>query len=117
MVKLIFLCLILWIAGLVHFMDPYAFANAIPPFIPYKLELIYLTGFFEWVLVLGLLVKKTRPFSAKLCALYFTLLLPLHFYVATFSIPVFGISDPFLLWGRSFFQFILIWWAYSLRKV
>jgi len=117
MVRLILLCFILFFAGIVHFMDPYAFANSIPLFVPYKLELIYLTGALEFVLVLGLMVKQGRPLFAKFTAIYFTLLIPIHVYVALFAIPMFGVSSPAVLWGRTLFQFVFIWWAYSLRKV
>lgn len=117
MLRLIGLSLVLTLAGLVHFMDPYAFANAIPLIVPFKLELIYLTGALEFMLVIGLLIKKTRPLFAKLTAIYFVLLIPIHVYVALFHIPMFGVSDPLLLWGRTLFQFVFIWWAYSLRKV
>lgn len=117
MFRLLLLVLILTIAGLVHFMDPYAFANSIPLFVPYKLELIYLTGGLEWMLALGLLIKKFRTISAKITAIYFVLLIPIHLYVALFSIPMFGVSSPLLLWGRTLFQFVFIWWAWSLRKV
>lgn len=117
MFRLITLCLILSLAGMVHFMDPYAFANSIPLFVPYKLELIYVTGALEFVLVAGLVLKKSRPLFAQLTALYFVLLIPIHLYVAINSIPMFGVSDPLLLWGRTLFQFVFIWWAYSLRKV
>lgn len=117
MLRLISLCLILILAGVVHFMDPYAFANSIPPFIPYKLEVIYITGALEWVLALGLLFKKCRPTFAKLTALYFTLLIPIHLYVAIFSIPMFGISSPPLLVGRALFQLVFIYWAWSLKSL
>ncbi len=109
--------IILTLAGLVHFMDPYAFANSIPPFVPFKLELIYLTGALEFLLVLGLMMKRTRPVFARLTAFYFIILIPIHLYVALYAIPMFGVSDPVFLWGRTLFQFIFIWWAYSLRKV
>ena len=117
MLRLIGLTFILGTAGIIHFMDPFAFANSIPLFVPYKLELIYLTGVLEFLLVIGLLIKKTRPLFAKLTAVYFILLIPIHLYVSIYSIPMFGVSDPLLLWGRTLFQFIFIWWAYSLRKV
>lgn len=98
-------------------MDPYSFANGIPLFIPYKLEIIYLTGILEFFLALGILWKKTRVVSSKLTAIYFILLIPIHIYVAFYSIPMFGVSDPLILWGRTFFQLVFIAWAYSLRKV
>jgi uncharacterized membrane protein len=117
MFRLIFLSLILFLAGVAHLMDPFAFVNAIPLFVPYKLEIIYFTGVLEMILAVGLLWKKTRSPSALLTAGYFLFLLPIHLYVSLNVIPMFGYSDPLLLWGRTLFQFVFVYWAYSLRKV
>jgi uncharacterized membrane protein len=115
--RLIFLAFILVIAGIIHLMDPFSFVNSIPPFIPYKLEIIFITGVLEIITALGLMIKRLRPFFAKLAAVYFILLIPIHIYVSFYSISMFGVSDPLLLWGRTFFQLVFICWAFSLRKV
>lgn len=117
MLRLILLVFILTIAGILHLMDPYSFVNAIPLFIPFKLEIVYVTGLLEFVLALGLILRKSRALFAKVTAAYFVFLLPVHFYISMNVIPMFGVSDPTLLWARTFFQFILIWWAFALRKV
>lgn len=117
MLRLILLCGILIVAGIVHLMDPYSFANAIPLFFPAKLEIIYITGVFEFFLAAGLLIKRFRKKFAIITAAYFVMLIPIHVYVAFNAIPMFGVSDPLILWGRTLFQFVFIWWAYSLRKV
>jgi uncharacterized membrane protein len=115
--SLALLCLILVLAGAVHLLDPFAFVDALPPFVPAKLELIFWSGIFELALALGLAVRSTRQMTALVTALYFTLLIPVHVYVSWFAIPMFGIRDPALLWSRTAFQFVFIWWAWSLRKV
>lgn len=115
--RLILLCMILIVAGAIHLMDPFSFVNALPLFIPYKLEIIFWTGILEFVFVPGLLVKKTRPLFADLLAIYFIILIPIHVYVSWNSISMFGINDPVVLWARTLFQLIFIWWAKSLRKV
>jgi uncharacterized membrane protein len=117
MIRLLALCFILIGAGIVHLMDPYSFVNAIPLFMPFKLEIIYATGFLEFILAAGLLYNKSRVLFSTLTAIYFLILLPIHIYVSAFEIPMFGVSDPVMLWGRTLFQLIFIWWAYSLRKV
>ena len=117
MIRLIFLCLILIIAGIVHLLDPFSFVNALPIFVPLKLEIIFWSGILEFLLAAGLVFPKTRSLTAKVTAGYFFLLLPIHIYVSWNVIPMFGISTAPLLWFRTFFQFIFIWWAYSLRKL
>lgn len=109
------LCLILYIAGILHLHIPDLFIPALPAILPYKFELIYITGIFELILGTGLIVQKYQDLSAKTLALYFLLLLPIHVFVSLYSIEIFGINNSFLLWGRTFFQFVFIFWALSLQ--
>ena len=46
--------------GIKHFIDPYWFMKIMPPYLPYHLELVYLSGLFEILFGLLLLFKKTR---------------------------------------------------------
>lgn len=110
------LALILLIAGVIHLASPEVFLAAFPFWVPYKIELIYLTGVLEIVLAIGLMIKKFQDLSAKTTALYFLLLLPIHIYVSFYSIEIFGINNPFLLWGRTLFQFVFFFWALSLQE-
>jgi uncharacterized protein len=115
MIRLFLLSLILIVAGLIHLITPEVFLPVMPEFIPFHLEIIYLTGILELVLGVGLVNKKTQDLAAKSTALYFLLLLPLHIYVSIRPIEIFGISSPLLLWGRTLFQFVFIFWALSLQ--
>ncbi len=117
MLRLIGLCLVLITAGLVHLLDPFSFINALPLWVPFKLELIFWTGIFEFNLAIGLMVRRTRLATAMVTAAYFTLLVPVHVYVSWFAIPMFGVQDPSLLWARTAFQAVFIAWAWSLRKM
>ena len=96
-------------------MAPEVFLVAIPPFLNYPLEIIYFTGVLEILLALGLLSKKHQNRAANLTALYFLLLIPVHVYVSLMNIEIFGIQSPILLWGRTLFQFVFIFWALSLQ--
>lgn len=109
--------LLLILSGIHHLLDPFSLANIIPLFIPFKAEIIFTTGILEFVLAGGILVRKWRFFFANSITLYFLFLTGIHVHVAVYQIPMFGISDPVLLWERTLFQFILIMWAYSLRKI
>ena len=46
--------------GVKHFIDPDYFLGIMPPYISWHLELVYLSGFFEVILGLGLLTKYRR---------------------------------------------------------
>lgn len=102
-------------AGVIHLIMPYKFLPAIPNFIPVPYTVIYLTGLFEIILALFLIRKSTQDFAAKTLALYLLALLPVHIYISYYGIEIFGISNKFLLWSRTVFQFVLYFWALSLQ--
>lgn len=102
-------------AGIVHLILPRLFLPAFPGLIPFKIELIYFTGVLELILAIGLISKKYQDLSAKATTLYFLLLLPVHIYVSFYSVEIFWISNTWLLWARTIFQFVFIFWALSLQ--
>ena len=108
-IELKFYSALFFIAGLIHFIFPQWFYPAVFPFLkPYAWEIIIMTGIIEWVLALGLIMKSTKVFFAKLSGLYLLLLIPVHVYVSWYEIKIFGINNQILLWARTLFQFILI---------
>ena len=46
--------------GLNHFIKPNFFLEIVPPIIPFKLEVVFISGFFEIILGVLVLFKKTR---------------------------------------------------------
>lgn len=100
-------------AALFHFLRPEAFDPAIP--LPFKWEVNLLVGLLELFLGLGLWPSKFKDLAARLSALWFLLLLPIHIYVSVKEIPMFGISHPLALWARTFLQPFLFFWALSLQ--
>ncbi len=49
--------------GIDHFINPDYFMSIMPPYFPFQLEAIYISGFFEVTLGVGLLTKY-RKYSA-----------------------------------------------------
>ena len=47
-------------AGIKHFTSPYWYMKIMPPYLPLHKELIYISGAFEIILGLMLLLEKTR---------------------------------------------------------
>lgn len=115
--KLYVMAMILIIAGVVHLIRPESFLIAMPPYIPWHIPIIYITGVIELVFVALLISERHRYRASKLLALYFIAIWPAHFHVSINNIPMFGIDNPLLLWGRTLFQLVFIYWAYSLRKL
>lgn len=116
MLKIIPLFLLLFIAGIVHLISPEKFLFLYPHWVPYKVFSIYLSGVFEISLAVGLLTTRYRHLSATLTALFFVFLELFHLYVAFNEIPMLGSTNPYFLWGRVLAQFVLIYWAWSLRR-
>ncbi|HKB39020.1 MAG TPA: DoxX family protein [Gemmataceae bacterium] len=46
--------------GILHFVRPRPFLKIMPPYLPWHTELVYLSGFFEIVGGIGLLVRPLR---------------------------------------------------------
>lgn len=110
----ILLSLLLVVAGIVHFVRPEVFDPAIP--FPHKLLINYLSGLIEIVLGVGLWVPRFKDHAARLSALWFLVLTPIHVYVSVQGIPMFGVSHPMILWGRTLLQAGLFFWALSLQE-
>ncbi len=114
MISRLGLTLLLIVAGTLHLLRPELFDPAIP--FDFKWEINLIAGFLEITLGLGLWIQKTRDRCAKVIALWFLSLIPIHLYVSYFQIPIFGLSHPLILWGRTLLQPLLFFWALSLQK-
>ena len=51
-------------AGTMHFLSPHFYLKIMPPYLPFHLELVYLSGFFEFTLGLLLLVPRCSRLAA-----------------------------------------------------
>lgn len=100
--------------GFLHFYDPNFFLKIMPPYLPYHLPLIYISGAFEIILGIGLAIKKTRKHSAwGIIALLFAVY-PANIYLAFNEEPqhAIGISQFLASWVRLPLQFVLIGFAF-----
>ncbi len=107
------LSLILFAAGVIHLVRPDLFDPAIP--FSFKFEINVVAGVLEILLALGLCFLRTKDFAARYTALWLLLLIPIHIYISVLEIPIFGVSHPAILWGRTGFQFVLYFWALSIQ--
>ena len=111
------LSIVLFVAGITHLIKPALYIKAMPPYIPYHLEVIILTGVLELIFSVTLLYRKTLRLTSKVLAVYFFLLLPAHIHVALNGIEIFGVSSKFLLWLRTALQSVFILWALRCGKL
>ena len=98
-------------AGTLHFVRPEPFVNIMPNYLPWHLELVYLSGVFEFVLGAMLLVPKCQVFAAwgliALLVAVFPANVQMAFHAADY--PQFPAA---LIWARLPLQGVLIAWAY-----
>ena len=91
--------------GLSHFKNPKWYLQIIPPVLPLKLELVYLTGIFEIILGLLLLFKNTRPLAGWGLIILLIAVYPANIYLAITNGEAMGTSS-LIAWVRLPIQFI-----------
>ena len=99
------------IVGIKHFQDPSWFVQIIPPILPYKYELVYISGFFEILLGILLMIPRFQSIAAKGLMALLICVYPANIYLAQTNGVALGIS-PLIAWGRLPFQFVFIGLAY-----
>ena len=103
--------------GITHFLMPGKYLEMMPPFIPSPLAMVYISGFFEILGGLGLIVPWTkRPAALGLIALLLAVF-PANIYVAINNVQLGGfMSHSFYQWLRLPLQFALIGWVWFVSK-
>ncbi len=101
------------VVGITHFVKPEQYARIVPPQLPYPFELVYISGFFEILGGIGLLIPFVSVAAAWGLIALFIAVFPANINLAINNIPIEGIPhDPFLYWARLPFQAVLIAWAW-----
>ena len=97
--------------GVNHFTIPEWFLQIVPPYLPYKLELVYISGFLEILLGVMLLIPATRFYAAWGVILLLIAVYPANIYLAQTNGAAMN-TTPLVAWGRLPFQFVFIALAY-----
>ena len=99
--------------GIKHFTDPQYFLDIVPPQLPFKFFLVYLTGLIEVVGGAAILAPKTRKAGAYLLIFLLVSVFPANIYLYVSETPqsLLGISETDAL-IRMPFQIPLILLAY-----
>lgn len=101
--------------GVDHFINPDFYLSIMPPSFPLHLEAVYISGLFEILGGIGVLLSKTRKLAgwglfALLIAVY-----PANIYMALTpeAFPDIPLSA---LYFRLVLQFLFFYWAYSVTR-
>ncbi|MFT5432140.1 MAG: putative membrane protein [Myxococcota bacterium] len=93
--------------GLMHFVDPAPFVMIVPPFLPWALALVYISGFFEIAGGIGLIVPKTRRAAAFGLLALLVAVFPANIYMLTHEVYIEGMPrEKWMLWARLPFQVV-----------
>ncbi|HEX8709576.1 MAG TPA: MauE/DoxX family redox-associated membrane protein [Pyrinomonadaceae bacterium] len=105
------LALFFVLAGLNHFRAPDFYLRMMPPYLPWHLLLVYLSGVFEMALGLMLLFPKYQRMAAWGLIALLVAVFPANIQMAVNPglYPEFGRGA---LWARLPLQAVLIAWAY-----
>jgi uncharacterized membrane protein len=129
-----FMAMLYIVAGVSHFLTPEFYLKMMPRYLPYHLELVYLSGLFEIMCGLLLLFARTQVLGVWLtitlliavCKSNPSIVCPLSSFILAFTVPA-NIQMAQDYWStnhnQKYFtlvrlpmQFVLIWWAYQYRQ-
>lgn len=102
-------------AGVNHFRDPQFYVKIMPPYLPWHYELVLISGVFEVLGGIGLLIPQFRIAAAWGLIALLVAVFPanLHMALNPQDYPRF---PPAVLWGRLPLQAIFIVWTYWFTK-
>lgn len=102
--------------AIAHFAFTRGMSLMVPSFVPFKKQLVYLTGFLEIAAAAGLLVPYVKETTAWLLILFFVLILPANINAAIRHIDyekgTYEGKGPGYLWFRVPLQALFIAWVY-----
>ena len=97
--------------GIKHFTEPEWFLQIYPPFLPFGLAAVYVSGFFEVLFGIMLLIPKTRYYAGWGLIGLLIAVFPANIYLAYTNGAAMDISAA-VAWGRLPFQALFIGLAY-----
>ena len=101
-------------AGLNHFRSPTLYASIMPPYLPFPLALVYVSGLAEIAGGVGVAAPRTRRAAGWGLLALLLAVFPANVYMATDNVVPPGTQIPsILLWARLPLQFVLMFWVWS----
>lgn len=101
-------------AGVAHFVWPERYARTIPPYLPAPLLLVYVSGIFEVLGGVGVLLPATRRAAGWGLVLLLIAVFPANLHMALHAGDFAHLAPAWALWARLPMQLVFIgwvWWA------
>lgn len=109
------LAAIMVVSGGMHFVAPRPYVQHLPEAVPFRAELVAITGAMELVLAAALLgPRRFRRPAGLATAAFLVLVFPANLYAAVTQVPIDGVPDGWLRWARLPLQIPLVaaaWWS------
>lgn len=110
------LCCMLILTAIGHFKFTQGMAMMLPEFIPFRTELVYITGVLEFVLAIGFLFPKYKYVIGVIFIAFLVLSLPFNIYAAVkqvnYETADYTGKGLAYLWFRVPMQLFLIVWTF-----
>ena len=94
--------------GIGHFTNAEFFVSIMPPYLPYHLELVYISGVLEIAGAIALLIPKTRLHAGIFLILLTLAVTPANVHMAM-NPELFPDATETALYGRLVIQVIFLW--------
>jgi uncharacterized membrane protein len=109
------ICII--VVGIMHFVVPDPFVKIVPDYFPSHLALVYISGFFEILGGIGILIPPVSQAAAWGLLILFIAVFPANINMAVQAIDLPNIPDSDVFrWARLPLQAVLIAWAWWYTK-
>lgn len=96
-------------AAIAHVVNPRPYVQHLPGVVPFRGELVGITGVMELLLALGLIAPRRLQRRAGLAtAAFLVLVFPANLYAAVTQVPIDGVPTGWIRWARLPFQVPLI---------
>ncbi|MGJ3240515.1 MAG: DoxX family protein [Anaerolineae bacterium] len=109
--------LVFIVAGINHFINPQFYVAIMPQYLPYHLELVYLSGFFEIAGGVGVLIPAIRRLAVWGLIALLIAVFPANLHMAL-NAPAFAdIAPAWVLYLRLPLQLVMIiwvWWSWKI---
>ncbi|PEN14253.1 hypothetical protein CRI94_04230 [Longibacter salinarum] len=110
-ISVLAIALIFIAAGIGHFVWPEMYVRIMPPYLPAPMTLVYISGFFEILGGVGVLLPGYRVYAGWGLIILLLAVFPANVHMALHP-GDFSKIPGWALWARLPLQFVLIAWVY-----
>ena len=101
------------LTGTGHFVQTEVMSQMLPPWVPERVLLVYLSGMLEFAIAAGLAVRRTRRLAGWAAAILLVSFFPVNVYATINRVPMGGHAwGPAYLLIRAPVQLAILLWVY-----